>query len=69
MTPVYNFNNMTLQSRSKKRYNQKIGNSQMGVLSPMNDEIVLNVLRNIPGTAGHNLIGGQSKGRPVFGAN
>ena len=41
----------------------------MGVLSPMNDEIVLNVLRNIPGTAGHNLIGGQSKGRPVFGAN
>ncbi len=49
---------MTLQSRSKKRYNQKIGNSQMGVLSPMNDEIVLNVLRNIPGTAGHNLIRG-----------
>jgi hypothetical protein len=30
----------------------------MGVISSQNDGIVLNVLRNIPGTAGHNLIGG-----------
>jgi len=29
----------------------------MGVLNPINDGIVLNVLRNIPGTAGHNIIG------------
>jgi hypothetical protein len=41
----------------------------MGVLSPINDGIVLNVLRNIPGTAGHNIIGSQSKGRTVFGTN